>query len=147
DARYVSTHAESAATAEVLRANLAEVDIAVNLVGASQPVWQEAVYETGDYGMSILRHTSGADPTLGFTRWLACNPDKRAHANSSGVCDEDLTAAADASNDSFDIEKRIPYLYEIQERAQELIFWAPLAWTNAVNPTVNLTRWKNIEQI
>src|SRR5690625_1326889 len=147
DARFVSTHAEAASTAEVIQASLAEVDIKVNLAGAAQPVWQEAVYTEGDFGMSILRNTAGVDPSIGFSRWLVCNPEKRALNNGSGVCDEELDAAAEAAVSTLRREDRAPHFHALQERARDLIYWTPLVWTNASNQTVNISRWKNADQI
>jgi len=147
DARFVSTHAEAASTAEVIQASLAEVDIQVNLTGAAQPVWQEAVYTEGDFGMSILRNTAGVDPSIGFSRWLVCNPERRALNNGSGICDEELDAAANAAVTTLRREERAPHFHDLQERARDLIYWAPLVWTNASNQTVNISRWKNADQI
>ncbi|NDL56506.1 ABC transporter substrate-binding protein [Phytoactinopolyspora mesophila] len=145
DVRFISAHSEAAAVAEIVQASLAEVNIDVNLVGSAEPVWMEKVFEESDFGMFILRTTVGADPSIGLTRWVTCNPDRVPLNNGSGVCDEELDAAAGAALNTLDREERATHFHTVQERLKELTFWAPLAWTNGSNHTVNTSRWANLD--
>jgi peptide/nickel transport system substrate-binding protein len=145
DVRYISALSEAAAVAEIIQSSLDEVNIGVNLLGTAEPVWLEAVFEESDFGMFILRNTVGADPSIGLTRWVTCNPDRIALNNGSGVCDDELDAAARAALSMIDRDERAAEFHTVQERLREEIFWAPLAWTNGSNYTVNTSRWANLD--
>jgi len=147
DARYVAEHSEAEATAEVIRSSLEEVGIGVNLVGAAEPVWSEAVWGDYDFGMNILRNTVGADPSIGPARWLTCNPDDIPQNNASGVCDEELQAAADGASSVLDRDARAEHYYTLQERARDLIYWAPLSWYNGSFNTINTSRWAGLDKL
>jgi peptide/nickel transport system substrate-binding protein len=145
DARYVSTHPEAAATAEIIQSSLEEVHIQVNLEGAAVSVWEDAVWNQQDFGMSILRNTVGSDPSIGLTRWVACNSDNIPQNNASGVCDEELHDAASAAESTLDRDERAPRFHTVQERARDLIYWAPLAWYHGSYNTVNTSRWAGLD--
>jgi len=145
DVRYIESLSDVAAAAEVIKSSLADVGIGVNLVGSADPVWQDAVYTQHDFGLALLRSTVSADPSMGITRWLTTNPDGVTKlVNGSGVSDPALDAAAEAALDTADRTERAAQFKIVQERAEALIFWAPLSWSNGANPTVNIARWSHI---
>lgn len=147
DARYVAEHSEAEATAEVIQSSLEDVHIEVNLVGAAEPVWSEAVWEDYNFGLNILRNTVGADPSIGVTRWLTCNPNDIPQNNASGVCDEELQAGADGALAVMDREQRAEQFRTVQERAAELIYWAPLSWYHGSYQTINTSRWEGLDDL
>lgn len=147
DARYVTGHSEAESTAEVIKAAWEEIGVQLNLEGAAQAVWQEAVWGTHDFGINILRNTVGADPSIGTTTWLHCNPTSAIQNNPSGVCDDQLQEAATAAMSTLDREERAAHFHVVQERARELIYWAPLSWYYGSYQTVNTSRWAGLDEL
>ncbi|WP_460773076.1 ABC transporter substrate-binding protein [Microbacterium sp. GXF7504] len=144
DVRFISALSDVAAVAEVVKSSLQEVGIGVNLVGTAEPVFMDAVFQQGDFGIMLLRNTVGADPSIGITRWLTCNPNRIPVSNPSGVCDEELDAAAKGALSTLDREQRAEYFHTVQQRAAESVHWLPLAWTNGSNYTVSTARWDGL---
>jgi hypothetical protein len=56
-----------------------------------------------------------------------------------------IGAAARAALSMIDRDERAAEFHTVQERLREEIFWAPLAWTNGSNYTVNTSRWANLD--
>jgi peptide/nickel transport system substrate-binding protein len=144
DVNYISALSDVAATAEVLKASLEEVGIQLNLVGTAEPVFIDNVFTNPTFDLSLLRNTAGADPSVGISVWLTCNSASAPFRNGSGVCDSELDEAATGAVTNLDRDVRAEYLGEMQERANELMYWAPLTWTNASFNTVNTERWSHL---
>ncbi|MCP2635684.1 ABC transporter substrate-binding protein [Microbacterium sp. HD4P20] len=142
DVRYISELSEVAATAEMAKSQLEEVGIGLNLVGTSASVFTEKVYTTSEFDLSFLRSTVGADPSTGIVRWYACNPNRAAASNPSQICDEEIQAAADGALGTTDRAQRGEHLKDLQQRASELMFYAPLSWYYGSFPTVSSKRWE-----
>ncbi|WP_354002959.1 ABC transporter substrate-binding protein [Microbacterium elymi] len=139
--RYISELSEVAATAEMVKSQLAEVGIKTNLVGTSGSVFTEKVYTDSDFDLAFLRSTVGADPSTGIVRWYACNPDRAAASNPSQICDDRIQKDADAALATTDRAQRGEAFKDLQQRADELMFYAPISWYYGSFPTVNTTRW------
>ncbi|WES63347.1 ABC transporter substrate-binding protein [Microbacter sp. GSS18] len=144
DGRFISELSEVAASAELIKSQLAEVGIELNLIGESGSVFTEKVYTESDFDLAFLRSTVGADPSTGIVRWYECNPDRRAAANPSQICDDQIQAAAEGALMTTDREQRGAHLRDLQARANELMFYAPLTWYYGAYPTVNTTRWEGL---
>lgn len=142
DVRYIAELSEVAATAEMAKSQLEEVGIALNLAGSSASVFTEKVYTDSDFDLAFLRSTVGADPSSGIVRWYACNPDRAAASNPSQICDQRIQADADGALSTTDRTKRGEYLKDLQDRARELIFYAPISWYYGSFPTVSSKRWE-----
>jgi peptide/nickel transport system substrate-binding protein len=144
--RYTSERTDTAAMAEMARSLLAEVGIKLNLEGSSATVFTEKVYSASQFDLALLPATVGADPSIGITRWYMCNPKKMAGRNPSQICDEKIDQFASQALDSSKHEDRAKALTALQDRAADLMFYAPLVWFNGQFPSVNTTRWKGQEQ-
>ncbi|MFC5238200.1 ABC transporter substrate-binding protein [Pseudonocardia zijingensis] len=145
DLRYTSERTDTAAMAEYTRSSLADVGITVNLVGTSASVFTEKVYTASDFGIAFLPATVGADPSIGITRWYTCNPEKKASANPSQICDPQLDQAAADAVATTDQQQRAEAFHRFQERAAELMIHAPVVWFNGQFPTVSTERWTGQE--
>ncbi|GGD44115.1 ABC transporter substrate-binding protein [Microbacterium faecale] len=141
DIRYTTERTDTAAMAEMARSLFAEVGIELNLDGTSATVFTEKVYSESDFDLALLPATVGADPSIGITRWYTCNEDKAAGRNPSQVCGEEIETAANQALDSAKHEERAEALSTLQDRASDLMFYAPLVWFNGQFPSVNTTRW------
>ncbi|HWL60899.1 MAG TPA: ABC transporter substrate-binding protein [Microbacteriaceae bacterium] len=144
DVHFISALTDLAAVAEVMKSQLAEVGINVELAGNVDPVYVEKVHATSDFGIALVRHTVSADPSIGIARWFTCNPDRIPHASSSGVCDAELDAAAAAALTTFDRDERAGYFHIMQERLLESMHYVPVSFTWASFNTVNTGRWDGL---
>jgi len=147
NAKYITELSDTADAAEQAKSMLAEVGIALNLEAATSAIFTDQVYTQGNFDLAFLRTTVSSDPGLGVARWYTCNPDKMAARNPSGICDEGIDAAAAAANATTDRDARAVALKDMQKQAKELIFFAPLVWTNANFPTINTARWDGLETL
>lgn len=145
DVRYITSLVDIAATAEVVRSQLDEVGIALNLLGTDGAVFTDKVYKESEFDFALLMSTLGPDPSLGASRWYTCNEAKQAAANPSGICDPTIDAAAEAAYASFDRDERAEALSDLQQQARDLMFYAPLAWTNGTYAVVSSTRWAGLD--
>lgn len=146
NARYITELSEVASTAEMAAAQLEQVGITLNLVGSASAVFTEKVYTESDFDVAFLRSTLGSDPSNGIVRWYACNPDKHAASNPSGICDDEIMEAAAAALASTDQEVRGEAFRALQERAKELMIYAPIAWYTGYLPSLNNSRWQGVDE-
>ncbi|MEV1128751.1 ABC transporter substrate-binding protein [Agromyces sp. NPDC049794] len=138
---YITPLTEVGATVELAQSMLSEVGIATEVLGTSGAIFNEQTYTNSDFDMAFLRTSLGPDPSVGITRWYVCNPNKLAASNPSGICDAEIDEAADAALATTDQKVRGEALKDLQERAEELMFYGTLAWYYGANGTVNTTRW------
>lgn len=143
---HIQELADTGAAAEQVQAMLAEIGIATSLEPVTSPIFTDQVYTQSAFDLALLRTTVSADPSLGISRWYVCNPDNLAARNPSGICDDELQAAGDGALSVIDREARAEYLRDLQLRARELIFFAPLSWTTAGFHTVNTSRWDGLTE-
>ncbi len=142
--KYISVLTDTVAIAEQAKSMLADVGIGVNLEAVTSEIFTDQVYVQSNFDLAFLRTTVSSDPGLGIARWYACNPDNIAARNPSGICDEEIEAAIDGANSTPERAERAAFFADMQQRAKELIFFAPLVWTNASFPSVNTTRWDGL---
>lgn len=144
--RYINELSDVAATVEMAQSMLEEVGIGIEMQGTSGAVFTEKVYTESEFDLAFLRSTVGADPSIGIVRWYECNEAKAAAANPSGLCDPEIdAAAAEALATSVQAERGVA-LTALQDRAAEMMYYAPLAWFNGAFPTINTTRWQGQDE-
>jgi peptide/nickel transport system substrate-binding protein len=146
-AKYIVDLTDAGATAEQARSMLADVGIDLQLESVTSAIFTDQVYVQSDFDLAFLRTTVSSDPGLGIARWYTCNPDKMAARNPSGICDDGIAAAAAAANATSDRAGRADAFAQLQQRAAELIFFAPLVWTDANFPTVSQARWDGLVEL
>ncbi|QEW03209.1 ABC transporter substrate-binding protein [Microbacterium lushaniae] len=146
DLRYISALTDVAAVAEVVKSSLEDIGVQVNLLGTAEPVYLEAVYQQSDFGLMLLRNTVGADPSLGLTRWMACNPNRIPLSNPTGLCDAEVDGASAGALATMDRDERAKHFKALQARAAELVYWMPLTWSNGANYTVSSERWTGLAE-
>ncbi|GAA4415940.1 ABC transporter substrate-binding protein [Georgenia halophila] len=140
---FMSPLAEVRAAAEVMKASMAQVGINLKLVGEQTNVFTEHVYTDREFDTAIVWSTLGSDPSIGLTRWWACNPEKDAAENPSGVCDEEMQASIDAAMHRTDQEERAEHFRAMQARASELMISAPIVFL-LPQDVYNTTRWSGL---
>lgn len=123
---FISGYGVLGAASNVIRANLAEIGVDVQLQGEEFNVWSKNAYGDFTYDMSIVFLTSYQDPSLGVARAYICNPDNVYFRNNSGVCDPELDAAfADAAAVS-DLDQRRAAFATAEKRILNSMHTLPL---------------------
>lgn len=103
---YISEYGVLQAASGIIKSNLAEIGVDVQLIGEEFNVWSKRSYETHDFDMSIVFYTSYQDPSVGVARVYLCNPTNVYFRNSSGICDPELDAAFAEAGATPDRDKR-----------------------------------------
>jgi len=143
---YINALHEVVSTVEMVASMLADVGVDVTLDGVGGAAYVDRVYTQGDYDLAFVRTPVGADPSLGIVNWYACNEERQSGRNPTGMCDAEIDAAASAALDTSDRDERGEALRELQSRAAELMFYAPIAWYDGAFPTANTTRWERDDE-
>jgi peptide/nickel transport system substrate-binding protein len=86
----------------IVKAELAKININVNLVDEDLNTWAARTYTARNFDLSYITYTSQNDPAIGIARTYFCNTDRQTlYTNPTGFCnaqvDSDLTAAASAT--------------------------------------------------
>ena len=140
--RYVASLEDLVAIGGLMESMFDEIGVGLDIQATSASIYQEGLYNTGDYDLAMTRMTLGPDPGVGLTRWFACNESNALAANPTGLCDAEIDAAIDAALTAVDRDERAERYQEMQERAEELMYYVPLFWYYNANPVVNTTRWE-----
>lgn len=143
---YILTLTEVVSAVEMAQSMFRELGIEFELVPVGGAQYSELVYTKADFDLAFVRANLGADPSLGVVRYFECNEDRRVGFNPSGVCDAEIQEAAEAALDTSDRDERGAALKQLQARAAELMFNAPLAWYNGAFPTINSFRWEGQDE-
>jgi peptide/nickel transport system substrate-binding protein len=99
---YIAEFSPQAAAANVIKSNLADIGVDVNLIGEEFNIWAQRTYTDHKFDLSMVFYTSYEDPSIGVARVYVCNPDNVAFRNPTGFCDPELDkdfAAASATTD------------------------------------------------
>jgi peptide/nickel transport system substrate-binding protein len=99
---YTDAIAGAASTAAIVKAELAKININVNLVDEDLNTWAARTYTARNFDLSYITYTSQNDPALGIARTYVCQPDRSVlYSNPTGFCnsqvDADFAAGATAS--------------------------------------------------
>lgn len=141
DMRYLPERSDTSSVAELAKSMLQDVGIELNLVGSTAAVFVEKVFTESDFDLGLQASTVGADPSVGIARWYTCNERKSTAANPSHICDAEIDAAAADALGTSDRTARGAAFTKMQDRAAELMFYAPIAWFNGQFPSYSTRRW------
>ncbi|WP_158228397.1 ABC transporter substrate-binding protein [Pseudonocardia sp. MH-G8] len=139
---YIFTLTEVVKTVEMAQSMLEEVGIATEIKGTGGAEYSQRIYADADFDLAFVRSSIGPDPSLGISTWYECNEERATGSNPTGVCDPEIDAAAAAALDTGDRAERAEALKRMQARAEELMFYVPLAWFNGAFPTISNVRWQ-----
>jgi peptide/nickel transport system substrate-binding protein len=113
---FASTSASLQSTAEIIRENLREVGIEVELIGAEDQVAEDRVFVNHDFDMSLWDYTTRGDPTLGIERVYATRyVGTRSFQNSSGYSNPDVDELFLTAATRPETADRAAALFEVQE--------------------------------
>lgn len=138
---YIQTLTEVVGAVELAQSMLHEVGIESILVPSTGPAYSEALYSTSDFDLALSRASIGPDPSLGIATRYVCAPQLTSGYNPSDVCDAKIDSAAAKALSTTDQEKRGEAFRVLQERALDLMFFAPIAWFDGAFPTIYTGRW------
>ncbi|MGO2111909.1 MAG: ABC transporter substrate-binding protein [Pseudoclavibacter sp.] len=143
--RFLGAMSDTPLAAQIIESTMQEIGIKLELESTAGTNWAESVFKQHDYDLMLMRQQSGADPSLGMAEWYSCNPEDFSGRNPTGVCDDVIEAAADGALTTASQEGRAQHLYDLQERAAELMFFAPLSWSTASYSIINTARWNGMD--
>ena len=103
---YIAEFGSQGAAANVIKSNLADVGIDVNLLGEEFNIWAQRTYTDHKFDLSMVFYTSYEDPSIGVARVYVCNPDNVMFRNPTGFCDPQLDQDFAAASATTDREKR-----------------------------------------
>lgn len=138
---YIQTLTEVVGAVELAQSMLHEIGIESVLVPSTGPAYSEALYSTSDFDLAFSRASIGPDPSLGIATRYICAPELTSGYNPSDVCDEEIEAAADQALSTTDQAARGEAFRQLQQRARDLMFFAPIAWFDGAFPTIYSGRW------
>jgi peptide/nickel transport system substrate-binding protein len=99
---YDAARAPLASAAQIIRDNLRQVGITVDLVPLERSVMIDRVYTKGDYDLTVQSFTSNTDPAIGYHRiYLTAQPGQpfvNATGYSNPEVDRLLAQAAQTAN-------------------------------------------------
>ena len=99
---YSSSIEGATQVAAIVKAELAKININVNLIDEDLNTWAARTYTARNFDLSYITYTSQNDPAIGIARTYFCNKNRSIlYTNPTGFCnaqlDADLTAAASAT--------------------------------------------------
>lgn len=96
--RVVSSQTQFVSTAEIVKENLADVGIAVNIIAAEQTTTLDAIFKRWEFDLAIYSMPLGPEPALQLPAWLGTVGINNAYfSNAQGYSNatvDDLTAQA-----------------------------------------------------
>ena len=102
--------------ADIIRANLAEIGVTVELEPRERAVWLEQLYTQKDFDTSIAFYTTSGDPVLGVQRAYLCDEIRQASfTNASQYCNEALDELFAQATSAVTKEERAKFYFEAQE--------------------------------
>lgn len=123
---YEGNFLASANTAPVLREQLRQVGIEVELVPMERSVMVDQVFQQWDFDLYMHTYAGFQDPSLGVERAYVChNIRPAAFTNVSGYCDERVDALFLLARTTVDLEERGRYY---QEATEYIIDAMPMVW-------------------
>jgi peptide/nickel transport system substrate-binding protein len=136
---------EVVSTIEMAQSMLKEIGIGLEVELTGGTVYSDKLYGQGAFDLAFVRSSIGPDPSLGIAHWYTCNKKRSPGNNPTGVCDAKIDAAAAAALDTNDKAERGEALKKMQARAEDLMFYVPLAWFNGAFPTISTGRWQGLD--
>jgi peptide/nickel transport system substrate-binding protein len=99
---YSDAIAGASAVASIVKAELAKININVNLVDADLNTWAARTYTARNFDLAYITYTSQNDPAIGIARTYVCNTNRTVlYTNPTGFCnaqvDADFEAGATAT--------------------------------------------------
>jgi peptide/nickel transport system substrate-binding protein len=124
---YITGLPTFAGTAELIKSNLEQIGVEVNLVAEDVNVYVESTFTNSTFDLSVIELAGYADPNLGSSRVYVCNAGKTAFANASQICDDVIDTAFIKASQTSDRDERMGYFTEAQNRIAETLGAAPIA--------------------
>ncbi|WP_162242896.1 ABC transporter substrate-binding protein [Leifsonia sp. Root112D2] len=141
-ALYITALHDIVSVVEMAQSMLQKVGIKLELNSVGGAAYVDKLYKQHDFDLAFVRGPIGPDPSLGIANWYECNKAGAIGRNPSGICDPQIDANAAAALATTDQSKRGVAFKAMQARAEELMFYAPLAWYNGAFPTISTANWK-----
>lgn len=140
-----SGFAAIAATADLIKSNLADIGVEVNVVSLDLNVFMQTVYTENNFDTAIMTGGIYEDPSLGIPRQYRCNPENTTFVNPTGMCDEELEGYFNAAATETDPAKRAEQFSKANHRLAEVVHAMPLVWELPTS-AYRSDRWNGIDE-
>lgn len=137
--------ADYVATAEVIKSNLEDIGVGVNIMSEDLNVFVDQVYTQHNFDMAIMSFAAYEDPSLGVSRLYVCNAESIAFRNPTLMCDTSLDEAFAAATATSVREERAAAFAQAERRVAELLHTVPLVDDQA-EMVIRQDRWTNIDE-
>jgi peptide/nickel transport system substrate-binding protein len=102
--------------AEIMKAQLAEVGIDVQLEGVERAVFIDKVFMKTEFDMTVAEYGTFGDPAVGVQRLYLCSDVRKApFVNASGYCKAEVDELFRQAASAVKVEERARYYYQVQE--------------------------------
>jgi len=142
---YIAGNPIYGAIAELIKSDLAEIGVDVNLSGDDVNVFIESVFTQATFDLAIIELAGYADPNLGVARAYVCNADDRPFQNANNICDAEIDEAWQQAGSVSDRDVRVDFFADAEERIAETLGTAPLVSAYQVG-VINAEKWSGLEE-
>lgn len=140
-----SGFAAIAASADIIKSNLADIGIEVSVISLDLNVFIQTVYTDNNFDAAIMTGGIYEDPSLGIPRQYRCNPTNTTFVNPTGMCDEELEGYFNAAASATDPADRAAEFSKANHRLAEVLHAVPLVWELPTS-AYRSDRWNGIEE-
>ncbi len=103
---YDAARPQFQAEAAIIRDNLAQVGITVNLEPLERSVYADKIYAQRDFDLALQSFTSSGDPAIGYHRLYVTNEDRSPNRNPTGYSDPKVDELLTTAGSVSDMEAR-----------------------------------------
>ncbi len=103
---FDAARAPLASAAQIIRDNLRQVGITVELVPLERSVMIDRVYTRGDYDLTVQSFTSNTDPAIGYHRIYLTAPAGQSFVNASGYSSTEVDRLLTLAGQTAKVEER-----------------------------------------
>jgi peptide/nickel transport system substrate-binding protein len=103
---FDAVRAPHAAAAQIIRDNLRQIGITVDLVPLDRAVMVDRVYTKADYDLTVQSFTSNTDPAIGYHRIYLTAPAGQSFVNATGYSNPQVDRLLSQAGETANIEAR-----------------------------------------
>jgi peptide/nickel transport system substrate-binding protein len=141
--RVVSSQSQFVATAQIVKENLADVGVNVNIIAAEQTTTLDAIFKRWEFDLAIYSMPLGPEPALQLPAWLGTVGINRAYfSNAQGYSNELVDSLTAQAQQTVDTAARTALYNRIQQQIMAdlplIPLWEPVFISGHRNEYVNV---------
>jgi peptide/nickel transport system substrate-binding protein len=140
--RVVSSLAQFVSTAQIVKENLADVGISVNIIAAEVSTTLDAIFKKWDFDLAVYSTPLGPEPSLQLPAWLGTPGINHAYfSNAEGYSNQTVDELTAQAQQTVSMMERIEIYRKIQEQIMAdlplIPLWEPVLLSAYNNDYVN----------